>query len=91
MLDFLRRGLRRRGQKKRIVVTAAVLTSFWVSAGVLFPSAPRRPEWADSAVGSAQRAEVVKDVFKFAWNGYYRNAFPNDELLPLWNMYSNSR
>jgi len=31
----------------------------------------------------AGRAAAVKEVFQFAWNGYYKNAFPADELQPL--------
>ncbi|KAF2423209.1 seven-hairpin glycosidase [Tothia fuscella] len=63
----------------------------WSANYILFHRAPRRPEWADHAVTPAQRAEVVKDVFKFAWKGYYENAFPHDELLPLWNWHGDSR
>ncbi|KAI5293151.1 hypothetical protein KEM52_005790, partial [Ascosphaera acerosa] len=27
----------------------------------------------------AQRAEEVRDAFRFAWDGYYEFAFPHDE------------
>lgn len=77
--------------KKRIVALTTLLLGFWFATGILFPRAPERPKWADRALTPAQRAEVVKDTFKFAWRGYYTNAFPNDELIPLWNWYSNSR
>ncbi|KAL2358271.1 putative 1,2-alpha-mannosidase [Cryomyces antarcticus] len=40
---------------------------------------------------AAQRAAAVKDAFQTAWNGYYEYAFPNDELLPVNNSFSNSR
>ncbi|KJX95575.1 mannosyl-oligosaccharide alpha-1,2-mannosidase like protein [Zymoseptoria brevis] len=40
---------------------------------------------------AAQRADAVKEAFEFAWSGYYKYAFPNDELLPLNNTSSNSR
>ncbi|KUJ24017.1 glycoside hydrolase [Mollisia scopiformis] len=82
----------RRAFKKHFVASAILLLlAVWFATGILFPRAPERPKWADRAVTPAQRAEVVKDVFKFAWRGYYTHAFPNDELIPLWNWYSNSR
>ncbi|CAK4031956.1 glycoside hydrolase family 47 [Lecanosticta acicola] len=30
-------------------------------------------------------------MFQFSWDGYYKYAFPNDELLPVNNSFSNSR
>ena len=38
-----------------------------------------------------ERATAVKDAFKFAWNGYYQNAFPHDELKPASNRSGTSR
>lgn len=29
------------------------------------------------------RAEAVKEAFTFAWDGYYKYAFPADELNPV--------
>jgi mannosyl-oligosaccharide alpha-1,2-mannosidase len=88
----MRRIVSLRGaSRKRIIALAILLLGFWFATGILFPRAPERPKWADRAVTPSQRAEVVKDVFRFAWRGYYTNAFPNDELVPLWNWYSNSR
>jgi mannosyl-oligosaccharide alpha-1,2-mannosidase len=37
------------------------------------------------------RAQAVVDTFKLSWEGYYKYAFPNDELLPVNNSFSNSR
>lgn len=37
------------------------------------------------------RAEAVKDVFKFSWDGYYKLAFPHDELHPVTNGTGDSR
>ncbi len=35
---------------------------------------------------SQQRAAAVKTAFEHAWDGYYKYAFPNDELHPgQWN------
>lgn len=39
----------------------------------------------------AARAAAVKDAFQFAWGGYSQYAFPNDELKPVSNTFSNSR
>lgn len=38
-----------------------------------------------------QRADAVKEAFQHAWDGYYKYAFPNDELHPVSNGFSNSR
>lgn len=37
------------------------------------------------------RAQAVVDAFRFSWEGYYTHAFPNDELNPVTNGFSNSR
>jgi len=37
------------------------------------------------------RADAVKEAFQFAWDGYYKHAFPHDELHPVTNGYSDSR
>jgi mannosyl-oligosaccharide alpha-1,2-mannosidase len=91
MLELLGLFFLRRALKKRIVTFASVLVGLWLISSTLFPPAPKRPAWADRAVTPSQRAEEVKVVFKFAWKGYYENAFPNDELFPLLNTYGNSR
>jgi mannosyl-oligosaccharide alpha-1,2-mannosidase len=43
------------------------------------------------APNSGDRAQAVVDAFKLSWEGYYRYAFPNDELMPVTNGFSNSR
>lgn len=40
---------------------------------------------------SRHRAQTVKDAFLHAWDGYYKYAFPNDELHPVDNGFGNSR
>ena len=42
-------------------------------------------------VPNADRAQAVVDAFKTSWEGYYKYAFPNDELKPVTNGFSNSR
>ncbi|KAI6250053.1 putative mannosyl-oligosaccharide alpha-1,2-mannosidase 1B [Erysiphe necator] len=48
------------------------------------------PRQADVSQGQ-QRADAVREAFRFAWNGYTQYAFPNDELLPVSNGFANSR
>lgn len=61
----------------------------------LFESCNALPEVSQTQLGAAttpqQRAQAVKDEFSFAWDGYHKHAFPNDELLPVSNGYSNTR
>ncbi|THC95625.1 hypothetical protein EYZ11_004887 [Aspergillus tanneri] len=40
---------------------------------------------------SQSRADIIEESFVHAWDGYYKYAFPNDELHPLSNGYGNSR
>ncbi|CRG89284.1 mannosyl-oligosaccharide alpha-1,2-mannosidase [Talaromyces islandicus] len=40
-----------------------------------------------AALSQADRAAAVKNTFQIAWDGYYKNAFPHDELHPLDNTY----
>lgn len=37
------------------------------------------------------RAQAVVDTFRLSWEGYYKYAFPNDELYPVTNSFGNSR
>lgn len=37
------------------------------------------------------RADAVVEMFRFAWDGYQKYAFPNDELRPQNNSFTNSR
>ena len=38
-----------------------------------------------------ERADAVKEAFTHAWDGYYKYAFPHDELHPVTNGFSDSR
>jgi len=38
-----------------------------------------------------KRADAVKEAFQYAWDGYYKHAFPHDELHPVSNGSSDSR
>ena len=37
------------------------------------------------------RTDAVKDVFRTAWQGYYKNAFPHDSLKPISNSFEDDR
>lgn len=37
------------------------------------------------------RADAVVEMFRFAWDGYYKYAYPHDDLLPKNNSFSDSR
>ncbi|KAH8719208.1 glycoside hydrolase [Phaeosphaeriaceae sp. PMI808] len=39
----------------------------------------------------SSRAQAVVDTFRLSYQGYYKYAFPNDELKPVTNGFSNSR
>jgi mannosyl-oligosaccharide alpha-1,2-mannosidase len=75
---------------------------FLALGAAILPSAlalpPHVPEnLASNVEGKRQfsapidRAQAVVDTFKISWEGYYKYAFPNDELLPVNNSFSNSR
>ena len=46
---------------------------------------------ADNQTLNRERADAVKEAFTFAWTGYYKYAFPHDELHPVTNTYGDSR
>ena len=39
----------------------------------------------------SERTDAVVEMFRFAWNGYFTYAFPNDDLLPKNNSFRNTR
>ncbi|KAF2020568.1 glycoside hydrolase family 47 protein [Aaosphaeria arxii CBS 175.79] len=57
----------------------------FLAIGALLPVVQTRSLSAD------ERAQAVVDAFRVSWDGYYKYAFPNDELNPLENGSSNSR
>ncbi|KAL1301883.1 hypothetical protein AAFC00_006063 [Neodothiora populina] len=76
------------------------LSIFVLSASLVFPYRPaialpqRWPiRYSNSSTGVSpqDRANAVKVVFETAWDGYYKYAFPNDELYPVNNSFGNSR
>jgi len=72
---------------KLTVVAAAAL--LWEASAL-----PRKLDGVDRRQDlppAEERAQAVVDAFRTAWAGYYKYAFPNDELKPVSNGYSNSR
>lgn len=55
------------------------------------PQPERRQYYTNPAGTAAERQAAVKEAFTFAWDGYYKYAFPHDELHPIANSYSDSR
>ncbi|KAL3472021.1 mannosyl-oligosaccharide alpha-1,2-mannosidase 1B [Aspergillus californicus] len=50
------------------------------------------PVFSDRHVArSDSRADNIKEAFSHAWDGYYKYAFPHDELHPISNGYGDSR
>ncbi|GAB7324240.1 hypothetical protein MBLNU13_g07593t1 [Cladosporium sp. NU13] len=72
-----------------LIVTAATLAA----QAVALPAAVNNKRFDNSTFEQdpKKRAEAVKAAFQTAWDGYYKYAFPNDELLPVSNSFSNSR
>ncbi|KAI9839207.1 MAG: maturation of Asn-linked oligosaccharides protein [Sarea resinae] len=72
-----------------LAVEAAAL----FSGACAFPySSTLRRQAPTSNVTSPQaRADAVKEAFTFAWDGYYKYAFPHDELHPVSDTYGDSR
>ncbi|CAD0101408.1 unnamed protein product [Aureobasidium mustum] len=54
-------------------------------------SLPKARNDIDTQTVPWKRAQAVKEAFEFAWHGYHTYAFPNDELLPVTNSFSNTR
>lgn len=52
---------------------------------------PTADEILQLNIKNAYRARAIRSAFEYAWDGYYDNAFPNDELLPKDNVGGNSR
>jgi len=72
-----------------IVLTASVLGTFALPQNI-----PRDLEAfgkRNNLPPAEERAQAVVDTFRTAWAGYYKYAFPNDELKPVSNSFSNSR
>ncbi|RKF53511.1 putative mannosyl-oligosaccharide alpha-1,2-mannosidase 1B [Golovinomyces cichoracearum] len=71
-----------------LLALVVALTSFTNPARSFVPKLESRQERFSP---NQQRADAVKEAFKHAWDGYYKFAFPNDELLSVTNGSSNSR
>jgi len=72
---------------------AALPLALLTSTAVAVPHGNRlkRQSRPDNHTLNRERADAVRDAFTYAWNGYQKYAFPNDELHPISNSYSNSK
>lgn len=61
-----------------------------VALGLAVP-AYAYPKRSTGPQPDAEKAQAVKDVFQTAWEGYYENAFPHDNLHPVSNTFDDDR
>ncbi|KAG9240026.1 glycoside hydrolase [Calycina marina] len=59
--------------------------------GVAIPTVHQASHRADKDALNCARSDQVKEAFQHAWDGYYKHAFPHDELHPVSNTFSDSR
>ncbi|KAF2114470.1 glycoside hydrolase family 47 protein [Lophiotrema nucula] len=76
--------------------TAAIAIATLVPFAFAFPhSPPLAPKALNDrrydSPSTAERAQAVINTFRISWDGYYKYAFPHDELLPVTNDFSDSR
>lgn len=76
-------------------LTAAVASALPSNIPVDLPKrqyeTPPLPKYSPAPLTPTERAQGVVDAFRVSWDGYYKYAFPMDELRPLSNNGSNSR
>ncbi|KAF2744868.1 glycoside hydrolase family 47 protein [Sporormia fimetaria CBS 119925] len=72
---------------KAIVLACILPPAFALSLNSHANIRPRQYDLPDPV----DRAQAIIDAFRFSWDGYYKYAFPNDELHPITNGFSNSR
>lgn len=65
---------------------AAYLIAALASQAIALPASEKQGPVADHG-----RASDVRRAFQTAWDGYYKYAFPHDDLLPLTNSYEDDR
>jgi hypothetical protein len=76
------------------ITSAIVLTASFLGTLALPQNIPRELKAfgkRNDLPPAEERAQAVVDTFRTAWAGYYKYAFPNDELKPVSNGFSNSR
>ncbi|KAJ4304768.1 maturation of Asn-linked oligosaccharides protein [Kalmusia sp. IMI 367209] len=72
-------------------VKLAVAGAALLSGASALPRDTRAFQKRQDLPPAEERAQGVVDTFRTAWEGYYKYAFPNDELKPVSNGVSNSR
>ncbi|KAF2449983.1 glycoside hydrolase family 47 protein [Karstenula rhodostoma CBS 690.94] len=74
-----------------VVIKRAVAVATLLSSASALPRQTKPYEKRQDLPPADERAQGVIDTFRTAWEGYYKYAFPNDELKPVSNGFSNSR
>jgi hypothetical protein len=69
----------------RFLQKAVLACNFFASQGLCSVFGKRVTVNDTASEQETQRASVIKEIFRTAWTGYYENAFPADELLPMNN------
>lgn len=70
---------------------ASLVLAGIASISSLTTASPQAQTQINAAETPQQRAQAVKEAFEFAWDGYTKYAFPNDELKPVSNGFDNTR
>lgn len=74
-----------------LALVAATLVSALPSNTPQDLAGAKRWSYESPYTSTEQRAQAVVNTFRISWDGYYRYAFPMDELMPVSNNGSNSR
>ncbi|ESZ97936.1 hypothetical protein SBOR_1701 [Sclerotinia borealis F-4128] len=77
---------------RSLFTTVLALASLALTtSGVPHHPQPEKRQYYGNPANTVERQAAVKEAFTFAWDGYYKYAFPHDELHPIANSYSDSR
>lgn len=75
----------------RLVVVPILASLSLTTLAAQYPQPNKRQSYTSPSTAASDRQDAVKEAFTFAWDGYYKYAFPHDELHPVANSYSDSR
>lgn len=74
-----------------LLLAAPLLSLFSTALAAPHNDIPKQKGRRDDHALNRERADAVKEAFTYAWDGYYKYAFPHDELRPVSNGFSDSR
>lgn len=69
---------------------AAVVAALSFTSSVSTASIDEKAKRAAEEAQASSRANAVTQAFRIAWEGYYKYAFPNDQLHPIDNGNDNN-